>query len=101
MAKKIHQFVIEEKDLSNFQEQNIINIIEKYVPVIKLGVQSVEGTTFQINGGSDIKIGRYGIYELDLSAVGGVITSLTFTRFGESGTSAIVDIIYDALGGVL
>ena len=41
---------------------------KKYVPILQLGIQSIPGTYFYLNGGLDpIIIGSTGIYELDLS----------------------------------
>ena len=41
---------------------------KKYVPILQLGIQSIPGTYFYLNGGLDpIIIGATGIYELDLS----------------------------------
>ena len=85
MAKKIHQF-------TSIQENT--NILVNYTPVVKLGIQGPEGTTFQINDGSDIKIGKYLIYELDLTGLGGQIYSLKFKE-GQFLDSIIVDIVYE------
>ena len=41
---------------------------KKYVPILQLGIQSIPGTQFYLNGGLDpIIIGSTGIYELDLN----------------------------------
>lgn len=41
---------------------------KKYVPIVQLGIQSIPGTYFYLNGGLDpIIIGSTGIYELDLT----------------------------------
>lgn len=41
---------------------------KKYVPILQLGIQTIPGTYFYLNGGLDpIIIGSTGIYELDLS----------------------------------
>ncbi len=41
---------------------------KKYVPILQLGIQTIPGTYFYLNGGLDpIIIGSTGIYELDLT----------------------------------
>lgn len=88
MARKIKQFtsVVEGKD-----------ILIDYSPVYKLGIQGPPDTTFKINTGTPIKIGPYGIYEIDLTRLGGQITSLVFDKSSEK---VIVDIVYENLGGI-
>lgn len=74
---------------------------KKYVPILQLGIQSLPGTQFYLNGSEDpIIIGSTGIYELDLE--GDVeITKLEFyepslKRINESQNGyLIVDIIYE------
>jgi hypothetical protein len=74
---------------------------KKYVPILQLGIQSVPGTYFYLNGGLDpIIIGSTGIYELDLS--GEIeISKLEFdyaslTRINEMANGyLIIDIIYE------
>lgn len=74
---------------------------KKYVPILQLGIQSIPGTYFYLNGGLDpIIIGSTGIYELDLS--GEVeISKLEFEleslkRINEMQNGyLIVDIIYE------
>ena len=83
MAKSIEQIIVDK-----FNE-NIIPGKHVY----KLGIQGAPGTVFQINNGTDITIGKYGIYELDLSMVGGVITTLVFISNANEDVSIIVDII--------
>ena len=85
MSKKIYQF-------TGLKETNK-NILENgYFPVIKLGIQGPEGTKFKLNNGGEISIGRYNIYELDLTNLGGLITSLIFVS---DPTGVIVDIVYE------
>ena len=91
MAKQVHQIIID-------KSSNEKNVIEGYNPVVKLGIQGPSGTTFQINNGSIIEIGTYGIYELDLIGLGGQIKSLVFTNIGDEG-SIIVDIVYESYSG--
>ena len=92
MAKRVHQITVTQTDE---------NVIKDYKPVVKLGIQGPFGTSFTINGGSEIQIGIYGIYELDLIGLGGQIKDLTFTNLGDSNEgSIIVDIVYeDYIGG--
>lgn len=71
------------------------NVLKDYAPVIKIGIQAPEDTMFQLNNGSDIKMGKYGIYELDLEGLG-YIESLVFK--GEIKDDIIVDIVYEGSG---
>lgn len=89
MAKSVKQITV-----NKFNE----NIIPgEYV--YKLGIQGAPGTTFLINNTNienkqaHITIGKYGIYELDLSMVGGVITTLVFISNANEKIPIIVDII--------
>ena len=74
---------------------------KKYVPILQLGIQSIPGTYFYLNGGLDpIIIGSTGIYELDLT--GEIeISKLSFDwnsldRINNMANGyLIVDIIYD------
>ena len=69
--------------------------------IIQLGIQSIPGTQFKLNGSSNpIIIGSTGIYELDLEGLA-EITALSFDsksidiiNEAPSG-SLIIDIIYD------
>ena len=75
------------------------NVVAETSPVIQLGIQALPGTTFRINGGNNIQIGQYGLYELDLSELGGQILDLTFIKIVTNEThninSALVDIVYE------
>ena len=74
---------------------------KKYVPILQLGIQSIPGTYFYLNGGLDpIIIGSTGIYELNLT--GEIeISKLEFDfqslqRINEMPNGyLIVDIIYE------
>ena len=74
---------------------------KKYLPILQLGIQSIPGTQFRLNGGQDpIIIGSTGIYELDLDN-GVEITDLVFDgsslqQINESPAGyLIIDIIYE------
>ena len=72
------------------------NVLKDYAPVIKIGIQAPKDTVFQLNEGSDIEMGKYGIYELDLEGLG-YIDSLVFK--GENKDDIIiVDIVYEGSG---
>lgn len=90
MSRKIHQYIVTETNK---------NIIADTSPVIQLGIQALPGTTFCVNGGNEIQIGQYGLYELDLSDLGGQILDLTFVKIVTNSThninSALVDIVYE------
>lgn len=95
MAKNIMQLVIKEANNTKNHVQGLF--------VTKIGIQGQPGTCFTINGGNNfITIGKYGIYELDLSNLGGVITSLVFPVVGETNQfnpPIIVDIVYEEQEG--
>lgn len=72
-----------------------------YMPIIQLGIQSLPGTKFYLNGSNNpIIIGNTGIYELDLQGLT-EINSLQFDASSlaliQNNNSAylIVDIIYE------
>lgn len=77
-------------------------IFESYLPIVQLGIQSLPGTKFYVNGDDSIPstiIGSTGIYELDLDGLS-EITKLSFSReslerINENNTAyLIVDVIY-------
>lgn len=77
-------------------------VFEPYLPIVQLGIQSLPGTQFYVNGDESIPpivIGSTGIYELDLDGLS-EITKLSFSkdslkRINESEAAyLIVDIIY-------
>lgn len=74
---------------------------KKYVPILQLGIQSIPGTYFYLNGGLDpIIIGSTGIYELDLTGEVEIsklefeLESLQRINSMQNGY-LIVDIIYE------
>lgn len=69
--------------------------------VVALGIQGKPGTTFKINGGNNIVIGKTGIYELDLTNGLGLITSLDIIELPTPIQPMLVDILYVAneIGG--
>lgn len=71
-----------------------------YYPVYKLGIQAPPSSKFTINNSGTITMGSSGIYELDLSNLGGQIFSLVFTElnFTELNGEAIIDIVYEGEG---
>lgn len=76
------------------------DVFDNYLPILKLGIQSIPGTKFYLNYALDpIYIGNTGIFELELKE--SQISSLQFDagsmRNINNNDSAylIVDIIYD------
>jgi hypothetical protein len=71
------------------------------VPILQLGIQTVPGTYFYLNGGLDpIIIGSTGIYELDLNGEVEIskleIDKDSLTRINEMQNGyLIIDIIYE------
>lgn len=107
MAKKIQQFRYYPNKASVYPDDLSASTLSSgnafigYLPIIQLGIQTLPGVKFRLNGASnEIIIGSTGIYELDVSD-GAVITMLTFDdaslkMIDESGTGyLIVDILYD------
>ena len=93
---KIHQFVFDDGE-SLFNENNILG---DKVPVVKLGIQGQPNVSFSINGGNNIILGQYGIYELDLSGIGQII-SLKFNGGSVSDKNIlIVDIVYEEVSAL-
>lgn len=90
---KIYQIIIGEggRDMPT-PNTNVLD----YYPVIKLGIQGPPGTIFQINNGSDIEIGAYGIYELDFSSGLGKIMDLKIKKCEfKTIKKLIIDIVYE------
>lgn len=99
--KKIHQFKIT-KDTELSKEKNILEISNTviYSPVSQVGIFAPEKTKFSFDGGSDghwIEIGKYNIYELDLSNGLGAITSIYIdtSEIEDIDYSILVDIVYE------
>lgn len=83
--------------------RNLISgsVFSKYVPILQLGIQSLPGTKFYLNGSNNpVIIGNTGIYELDVQG----LTEINSLQF-DAGSLAlitnnataylIVDIIYE------
>ena len=68
------------------------NILQEYYLVYKLGIQAPPASEFTINDSGTITMGSSGIYELDLSNLGGQIFSLVFNKLNGQ---AIVDMVYE------
>ncbi len=80
------------------------NAFRQYLPIIQLGIQTMPGVIFRLNGANNpIIVGSTGIYELNVSD-GAAITSLNFddsslTMIDQNPTGyLIVDILYDNEG---
>lgn len=89
--------------------QNLISgsAFSKCVPIIQLGIQSLPGTKFYLNGSNNpIIIGNTGIYELNLQGLS-EISSLQFDArsleliSNNESAYLIIDMIYDKEDGVL
>lgn len=120
MAKKIKQIryfndvsnqnypTIQSKNGTPPTYRNLISgsVFSNYMPILQLGIQSLPGTKFYLNGSNNpIIIGNTGIYELDLIGMS-EINSLQFDAksidlIKQSDMAyLIVDIIYEDGGGV-
>lgn len=80
--KKIHQEIIR----PNASIEKIVipsnNAVNQNEKIVYLGIQSVPGITFTINGGSDIEslimVGATGVFELDLQDTDVGINNIEF-----------------------
>lgn len=109
MAKNIMQFRYysdgnQKNQPSNISMTSLCNgvIFQQYLPITQLGIQSLPGTKFYVNGDDSIPstiIGSTGIYELDLEGLS-EITQLSFSnesieRISKNESAyLIVDVIY-------
>lgn len=110
MAKNIMQFRYYNENNEKNQPSNISadmlrsgKVFEPYLPIIQLGIQSLPGTQFYVNGDESIPstvIGSTGIYELDLDGLTEItklsIASSSIQRIEDNSSAyLIVDIIYE------
>ena len=107
MAKKVKQIrYYKEGSPNNYGEPTYRNLISgsvfsNYMPILQLGIQTMPGTKFYLNGSNNpIIIGNTGIYELDLQG----LTEINSLQFEASSVALIknnesayliVDIIYE------
>ena len=105
MARKIKQFQYYPHQSGNsnitYGALNSGNAFTPYLPIMQLGIQTMPGVIFRLNGSANpIIVGMTGIYELDVLD-GAAITSLQFdtnslNMIDNSGAGyLIVDILYD------
>lgn len=111
MAKKIKQFRYYADSSQNnypttlkFRQLISGSIFSSCMPIIQLGIQSVPGTKFYLNGSTNpIIIGNTGIYELDLQGLSQInslqfdANSVTLINNNQSAY-LIIDIIYEEVG---
>ena len=96
-----------EQDLWTGQNNN--NLLAGFGPVIKLGIQTVPGTKFYLNGAlnAPIIIDHTGVYELDLTNITTTITTLSFDASSLAlideldNLNIIVDILYTPSEGTV
>ena len=107
MAKRVKQIrYYNDNSGNNYGNPNYRNLIsgsvfKDYVPMLQLGIQSLPGTKFYLNGSNNpIIIGNTGIYELDVQG----LTEINSLQFDASSLSLIrnnnnayliIDIIYE------
>lgn len=76
-------------------------VFSNFLPITQLGIQAPPGTKFYINGSGPAVVGYTGLFEIDLSN-GGEIISLSFEKdslqFINNNPNAwlIVDIVYES-----
>ena len=90
---------------SNISKEGLCNradsgIFKDYLPITKLGIQTLPGTRVYLNNDSPIIIGSTGVYDLDLEGIS-EINKIYFDRTSidaidkNSNAFLIVDIVYD------
>lgn len=115
MAKRVKQFRYYSENIDNINsnypsnkvnKQSLITgtIFANYMPISKLGIQSLPGTKFYLNNSSSpIIIGQTGIFELDLNKQ----TEIIALQFDAKSIQAIndninayliIDVIYEGEG---
>lgn len=111
MAKQIKQFRFYGSASNNNYPSNLNwrqlvsgSAFNDFMPTIQLGIQTVPGTKFYLNGSTNpVIIGNTGIYELDLQGM----TEINALAFDASSIQAIlsnpnayliVDLLYDKGG---
>ena len=108
MVRKIQQIRYYPKGIGSFPDgltaSSLINgnAFASYKPIVQLGIQTMPGVKFYLNGGTnEIIVGSTGIYELNVEDSAS-LTMLSFNAnslkmIDESGTGyLIVDILYDS-----
>lgn len=89
------------------ENKNLFTEIEDFGGAIKIGIQTLPGVEFRLNGLSNdnkIIVDHTGVFELDLSKTNAKITSLYFTpesiiRIDEvDNANIIIDILYNSQG---
>lgn len=98
MSKQIKQFVMDQSELTS----EYIELLQPDERVVMLGIQAAPGTPFKLNNGSTIQMGYFGIYELDLNRIGGLVNSIKIAKAATypKDSKVIVDILYEKIGGV-
>ena len=107
MAKKVKQIrYYNDNHGQNYGGPNYRNLISgsvfsNYMPILQLGIQTIPGTKFYLNGSNNpIIIGNTGIYELNLQG----LTEINSLQFEASSVALIknnesayliIDIIYE------
>ena len=97
MSKQIKQFILDqEADLQSNSYKSLLDGER----VVMLGIQAAPGTPFRLNKGTDIQMGYFGIYELDLNRIGGIIQSIEIKQAAQypKNSKVIVDILYETEG---
>lgn len=95
MSKQIKQFILDQE--ADLQPNSYKSLLDGE-RVIMLGIQAAPGTLFKINGGTDIQMGYFGIYELDLNRIGGIVYSIEIKQAARypKNSKVIIDILYEA-----
>ena len=109
MARQVKQFryygETEEKKKKNYGGTSYDSlttgtVFENCPSIIQLGIQSLPGTKFYVNGCyNPVIVGTTGIYELDLNGLSEIV-SLSFSgesirQIQNNNTSLIIDILYE------
>lgn len=112
MANKIKQFRFYENNSTNnypsdLTDTDLVNgdIFQPYLPIFRLGIQTLPGTMFYLSEGQPdpIIVGKTGIFELDLEELSD-ISRLRFDRASidliqnHPGAYLIIDMLYEEGG---
>ena len=101
MHKKMKQLVYGPLDIAYLLDNNIF---EEYSPIVHLGIQSLPGLKFYLNGNkfAPLYINNSGLFEIDLENTFGLIGSIEFDQENLNKYLSIgyliIDILYEGEG---
>lgn len=94
--------------IGGFDGSNRYNLLSNLGPAIKIGIQTLPGVKFYLNGNTNYMIVDHtGVYELDLSDISTTISELSFDPKSVAlidtveNAGLIVDIMYKKIDGMV